>query len=153
MKPFCHPDRLQQLRSGRVQGRLWRGWPGSTPDTRIEPGVLFLELGQLPCLLGLHPAVLLPPAVIRRLSHFDDAANVGDGHGLVDQLLDGPLLLFEKASPTQKPFGLELADDLLRGVPVAFHGRVAGQVWPADGSHSKWIVCRGPRHYNRERHH
>ena len=78
----------------------------------FEPGVLLLQLSQPPGLLGLHAAVLLPPAVIRRLRHLDDPADVGHGLALRDQLLGGPLLLFEKASPAQKPFGLELAVDL-----------------------------------------
>ena len=41
--------------------------------------------------------------------------------------------------------GLELADDLLRCVPGAFHGRVPGPVWPDEDSHSPWIDCQGPR--------
>jgi hypothetical protein len=28
MPPLSRPDLLQQLRSGRIQGGLWRGWPG-----------------------------------------------------------------------------------------------------------------------------
>jgi hypothetical protein len=54
---------------------------------RLEPGVLLLQLSQPPGLLGLHPAVLLPPTVIGRLRHLDDAADVGDGLALGDQLL------------------------------------------------------------------
>ena len=67
----------------------------------FEPGVLLLQLGQSPGLLGLHAAVLLAPAVIGGLRHLDDAADVGDGLALGDQLLGG----------------FELADDLLRRVP------------------------------------
>ncbi len=63
------------------------------------------------------------------MRHLDHAADLRDGLALADQLLGGSLLLFEKASPTQKPFGLELADDLLRCVPGAFHGRDPGLVW------------------------
>ena len=95
----------------------------------FEPGVLLLQLGQPPGLLGLHTPVLLPPAVVGRLRHLDDAADVGDGLALGDQLLGG----------------LELADDLLSCVPGAFHGRVPGPVWPAEDSHSPWTDFRGPR--------
>jgi len=42
--------------------------------------------------------------------------------------------------------GLELADDLLRRVPGAFHGRVPGPDWPDEDSHSPWTGFRGPRH-------
>jgi len=57
---------------------------------------------------------------------------------------------YPRRSPTasQKPFGLELADDLLRCVPGAFHGDVPGPVWPDEDSHSPWTGCRGPRHHN-----
>ena len=72
----------------------------------------------------------MPPAVKRRLRHLDDAADVGDGLALGDQLLGG----------------FELADDLLRRVPGAFHGEIPGPVWPAEGSHSPWTDFRGPRH-------
>ena len=96
----------------------------------LEPCVLLLQLGQPSGLLGLHPPVLLPPAVVGRLRHLDHAADVGDGLALGDQLLGG----------------LELADDLLRCVPGAFHGEVPGPVWPDEDSHSPWIDCQGPRH-------
>jgi len=96
----------------------------------FQPGVLLLQLGQPPGLLGLHPAVLLPPAVIRRLRHLDDAADVSDGLALDDQLLGS----------------FQLADDLLRRVPGAFHGEVPGPVWPDEDSHSPWTDLRGPRH-------
>jgi len=33
---------------------------------------------------------------------------------------------------------------LIRCVPGAFHGRVPGPVWPAEGSHSPWTGFRGP---------
>ncbi len=59
---------------------------------------------------GLHPAVLLSPAVVVRLRHLDDAADLDDGPALGDQLFGG----------------LELADDLLRRVPSPFHGEVPG---------------------------
>jgi hypothetical protein len=38
-------------------------------------------------LLGVYAPVLLPPAVIGRLRHLDEAADVGDGLALSDQLL------------------------------------------------------------------
>ena len=41
---------------------------------------------------GLYAAVLLPPAVRRRLRPLDEAADVGDGHALGDHLLGGSLL-------------------------------------------------------------
>lgn len=88
----------------------------------LEPSDLFLQLNQSPSFIGLHPALLLPPAVIRRLRHLNDTADLDDGHALSDQLLGG----------------LELADDLIRRVPGAFHGEVQGPVWPAEGSHSPW---------------
>jgi hypothetical protein len=68
--------------------------------------------------------------VVGRLRHLDDTAELDDGLALGDQLLGG----------------LELADDLLRRVPGALHGRVPGQVWPAEDFHSPWTNCRGPRH-------
>jgi hypothetical protein len=54
---------------------------------------------------------------------------LGDGLALGDQLLGG----------------LDLANDLLRCVPGAFHGGIPGPVWPAEDSHSPWTGCRGPR--------
>jgi len=95
----------------------------------FKPGVLLLQLGQPPGLLGLHPAVLLPPAVIHRLRHLDDTADVGDGLALDDQVLGS----------------FQLADDLLRRVPGAFHVEVPGQVWPDEDSHSPWTYLRCPR--------
>lgn len=119
------------------QLRLRQKLPLLQRSLRLEPGVLALQLGQSLGLLGLHAAVLLPAAVVRRLCHLDDAANVGDGIALSDQLLGGPLL--------RRCLGLELADDLLRCVPGAFHGRVTDPVWPAQDSHSPWTGFRGPR--------
>jgi len=51
------------------------------------------------------------------------------------------------ATPLGNPLlgGLELADDLLRCVPGAFHGEVPGPVWPDEDSHSAWTGFRGPR--------
>jgi hypothetical protein len=57
----------------------------------FQPGVLLLQRSQPLGLLRLHPAVLLPPAVIRRLSHLDHATDVGDGLALGDQLLKAKL--------------------------------------------------------------
>jgi len=97
----------------------------------FEPRVLLFQLSQPSGLLGLHPSVLLTPAVVGRLRHLDDAADVGDGLALGDQLLGG----------------LEFADDLLRCVPGAFHGGIPGPAWPAEDSHSPWTGFRGPRHH------
>jgi len=91
-------QRRSGLRSFPRQG------PTASPGLRLEHGLL--QLGQPPGLLSLHPAVLLPPAVIRRLRHLDDAADLDNGLALCDQLLGA----------------LELADDLLRRMPGAFHG-------------------------------
>jgi len=95
----------------------------------LEASVLLLQLGQPPGIFGLHPTVLLPSAVVGRLRHFDDTADVDDGLALGDQLLGS----------------FELADDLLRRVPGAFHGEVPGPVWPDEDSHSPWTDFRDPR--------
>ena len=97
---------------------------------RLEASVLLLQLGQAFGFLGLHAAVLLPPTVIRRLRHLDDAADLDDGLALRDQLLSD----------------LELADDLLGCVADAFHSEVPGPVWPDEDSHSPWTDYQGPRH-------
>jgi len=76
--------------------------------------------------------------VVGRLCHLDDTADLDDGLALGDQLLGGLLL--------RRSLRLELADDLLRRVPGAFHGRVPGPVWPDEDSHSPWTDCRGPHH-------
>jgi len=55
----------------------------------FETGVVVLQLSQPLGLLGLYPAVLLPPAVVGRLRHNDDTADVGDGLALGNQLLGG----------------------------------------------------------------
>ena len=68
--------------------------------------------------------------MVRGLRHLDNTADLDQGLALGDQLLGG----------------LELADDSLRRVPGAFHGRVPGLVWPDEDSHSPWTDCRGPRH-------
>jgi hypothetical protein len=67
--------------------------------------------------------------MVGRLRHLNDAADVCHGLVLGDQLL----------------CCLELADDLLRCVPGAFHGGVPGPAWPDEDSHSTWTGFRGPR--------
>src|SRR4029450_2459708 len=64
-----------------------------------------LELLQAPDLLGLEPAILLPPAVAGHLGHADRAH--GTGHALPLRDPDIPLA--------------QLGDDLLRLVPLARH--------------------------------
>jgi len=118
-----------RLEHGLLQLRFCQQLPLLRRSLRLEPGVLLLQLSQPPGFLGLHPAVLLPPAVVGRLRHLDDAADLDDSLALGDQLLGG----------------LELADDLLRRVPGPFHGRVPGPVWPDEDSHSPWTGFRGPR--------
>ena len=86
----------------------------------FEPGVLLCQLSHPPGFLGLHAAVLLPPAVVGRLRHLDDATDLDDGLALGDQLLRG----------------FQFADDLLRRVPGAFHGEVPSPAWPDEDSHS-----------------
>jgi hypothetical protein len=63
---------------------------------------------------GIHAAVELPPAVVRGSRHLQGPADVGDALALVEELLSGA----------------QLADDLLGGVTLAFHGASPGQVWP-----------------------
>ena len=58
--------------------------------------------------------------MVGRLRYLDDTADLDDGLALSDQLLGG----------------LELADNLLRCVPGAFHSEVPGPVWPAEEFHS-----------------
>lgn len=58
--------------------------------------------------------------MIRLLRHLDHSAEVGDGLVLGDQLLGS----------------FELADDLLRRMPGAFHGEIPRSVWPDGDSHS-----------------
>jgi len=96
----------------------------------LTPGRAGTQRASGLCLLGLNAPVLLTSAVVGRLCHLQDPADVGDGLALGDQLLGG----------------LELADDLLRCVPGAFHDEVPGPVWPAVDSQSHWTDLRGPRH-------
>ena len=44
----------------------------------------------------------------------------------------------------------ELADDLLRRVPGAFHGQDLGPVWPDEDSHSPWIDLLKPCEINKK---
>ena len=66
--------------------------PGCSCQKLPEPGVLLLQLSQSSDLLGLEAAVLLPPAVIGRLRHLDEAADLGDGLSPGDQLIGSALL-------------------------------------------------------------
>src|SRR5215207_5889799 len=89
--------------SSRPRGSLRcveRCWPSPA-----QPCVLGLERLQAPDLLGLEPAVLLPPAVVGHLGHTDRAHGVGDALALRDQ--DVHLA--------------QLGDDLLGLVPLARH--------------------------------
>lgn len=96
----------------------------------LEPSVPLPQLGQPYGLLGLHPPVLLPSAVLGRLRHLDESPNYRYTFVLNVQLLGA----------------LELVDDLLRCVPVAFHGEVSGPVWPYVDSLSSRTELGGPRH-------
>jgi hypothetical protein len=96
---------------------------------RLEPVVLLLQPGLPFGFPGLHPPVLLTPAVVGRLSHLDESAELCAGLALPD-------LAARPSTAKQKPLGLELADDLLRWVLGEFHGPVPGPVWPAEDSHS-----------------
>jgi hypothetical protein len=71
----------------------------------FELGVLLIQLGQAHDFLGLHPSILLSPAVKSGLRYLDETADLADGPSLGDQLQGD----------------LELADDLLRLVPGEFH--------------------------------
>lgn len=68
--------------------------------------------------------------MVRQLRHLDDAANLGDGLAALGNQLFG---------------GFEPADDLLRFVPGAFHGRIPSPVCPTQDSHSPWSGCQGQR--------
>ena len=71
------------------------------------------------CLMCLHAAVELAPAVVSGLSNLQDTEDIGNGPGLGNQLISR----------------FELADDLLRCVAGSFHGGVPGPVWPDEDSH------------------
>ena len=71
--------------------------------------------------------------MVGRLRHLDDATDVGHDLALGDQLLGG----------------FELADDLLRCMPGAFHGEVPGPIWPAEDSRSPWSDFQGQRQFLR----
>ena len=97
---------------------------------RLETGVLHLQLSEAFGLLGLHPSVLLSPAVVGRLGHLDHTTDLDDGLALGDKMLGG----------------LELANDLLGRVPEALHSQVPGPVWPAEDFHSPCTVFRDARY-------
>jgi hypothetical protein len=86
----------------------------------FEPIVLLLQLGKPLSLLGLHSPVLQSPAVVGRLRHIDDVADVADGLALGDQLL----------------CSFELADDLLGCVPGTIHDGDPDPVGPDEDAHS-----------------
>jgi len=98
------PHQVQKFSS---TSSLTIGFSSSICHKPVEPAVLHLQLGQLPGFLGLHFAVLLPPALVGRRHNFYKRADLDDGLDLGDQLL----------------VGLELGDDLLRSMPVVFLGR------------------------------
>ena len=78
----------------------------------LEPSDILLQLSQPPGFLGLHPAILLPPAVVGRLRNLDDAAELDNGPALGDQLVSD----------------LELGNDLFVRVPGPFRGEDTGPV-------------------------
>ena len=85
---------LQGLRLPRLIG-----------DDPLQPRVLTLKLAQALGVIGLHPAVLIAPAVIRRLRDLQSLANLSD-----------------RAALAQHPIGFsQLADDLLGGMPASLH--------------------------------
>jgi hypothetical protein len=67
--------------------------------------------------------------VVGGLGNLEDAADIGDGLALGDQLISC----------------FELADDLLGCVESSFHGAVPSLVWPDEDSHSPWTDSQGPR--------
>ncbi len=69
--------------------------------------------------------------MVSRLGDFQDAADVGNGIGLGNQLISR----------------FELADDLLRCVASSFHGGVPGPVWPDEDSHSALTDSKGPSQF------
>ena len=97
------------------------------PEASPELGLLYVDnLGGM----SLSAAVLahhLAGEPLRYPEH--GAADVGDGLALGDQLLGR----------------FELADDLLRRVPDAFHDEVPGPAWPVEDSHSPRTGVQGPR--------
>src|SRR4051794_15300277 len=92
--PVSLGDLLQRLRFQRLIG-----------DDALQPRVLALELPEALGVIGLHPAVLVTPPVIRRLRDLQGLADLGDRLALAQQ----PIAL------------AQLADDLLGGVPALLH--------------------------------
>jgi hypothetical protein len=78
---------------------------GLVGDDALEPGVLLLQFFQALGAVGLHAAVLAPPAGPGRLGDLEGAQDLGQVLALVQH----PLTF------------AELADDLLGGVAVALH--------------------------------
>ena len=110
------------FRPPEVSLRVFRSTPAPSVVVLAFISLLehcLLQLGQSPGLLGLHPPVLLSPAVVSRLSDLDRPAEVSASLALGDQLLSG----------------FELADDLLGCVAGSFHGEVPDPVWPDEDSH------------------
>jgi hypothetical protein len=81
-----------------------RSVQGLLGDHLLQPRVFPLELLQALSLIGLHPAVLVPPPVPRRLGDL--------------QMLEHPR---QFGTSAELPLALpQLADDLLRRMPPAF---------------------------------
>src|SRR3954453_7499610 len=89
--PVSPGDLLQRLRFQRLIG-----------DDALQPGVLALEFPEALGVVGLHPAVLVTPTVIRRLRDLQGLADLGDRLALAEHAV---------------AFA-QLADDLLGGVPA-----------------------------------
>ena len=74
-------------------------------DDPLQPGVLALQLAQPPGVVGLHPPVLVAPAVVGLLRDLDLLRRLGDRLPFTEQPLHLP----------------QLPHDLLRRVPASFH--------------------------------
>ncbi len=86
----------------------------SIGEQSFQAGVFLFQLLEALGIAGLHRAIELLPAVVRRCPYLQGSADVGDGLALVEELLSGA----------------QLADELFRGVALAFHAASPGQVWP-----------------------
>jgi len=80
-------------------------------------------IGHAAGLLGMHPAVLLPPAMVSRLHHFDATSDVDVVHTVGEVLLDG----------------LDIANNLLRCVPRTFDDEST-----AESSQMETLIYPGP---------
>lgn len=69
----------------------------------LQSGILFLDLFQTLCAIGLHAAVLVTPPVVGLLSDAEFTAGIGDGAALAED-------------PVSLP---ELPNDLLRGITLS----------------------------------